>query len=641
MNDIKKVIKKTYNCIIPIGDLHFQKDNKREKEYKEMTNNVRENLEKINDLEHTLVVLTGDIYDKNNDISIYALDSLYYFIKKISEIVAVVLVYGNHDVNQCDENEKTIFDYIKKMVKCKNFQIFKESGIYEYDNIVFYVTNVFAKKVIQAKKDDFPNKIKIGIYHGQMKCGFYGKKYTDKSYSNSIFSIYDFSCYHFCICGDKHTYDIIGNLIYSGSLLRLDHSEKIYQRFLLTINIENWRGMPKILCTEYNLNYFDNFKDELQELLTKEELTIFECAIKEKNYDDYKKIANIIKLRNLRAVEEALCIKKYEIQSSYCFLSIEVKNGIYDLEKIEQKLTKFIRLKITLIDSDDRHVDDILHILEKEYEIIDLIIEESIKENKIIDELYKKNSLINQFESIIGKMDLTDECKEETTIMLNRLIDKINFEEHYKKKIEILNLKFANVYEYDQYEINFRNFNKLDEYTIKNSDFLFNIIIQAIYGESINGIPIKEIKFNENKDAMTEIILTINKIKYVITRNIICNDSFVKIVEIRNTKSTEIKCNDKKNKEKIIDNILCAKRHFIEATFLNDRSGFYFFESNTEEKINILSRLFDFYYVMKLRDIIKKEKEKEKENVCVEQLTKIMGKILELYQDYCMIYSIE
>src|SRR6185437_6934657 len=92
-----------------------------------------------------------------------------YFIKKLSKIMPVIMIMGNHDYNARNKDEENFLESVIKLVKKvrKNVYLLKDTGTYHYGNITFGATSIKDKnRIIKAKELKNGRKVKIALYHG-------------------------------------------------------------------------------------------------------------------------------------------------------------------------------------------------------------------------------------------------------------------------------------------------------------------------------------------------------------------------------------------------------------------------------------------------------------------------------------------
>src|SRR3989338_1686350 len=91
----------TNRKIIHISDIHIG-SGKRSKEYRDIFDKLGNEVSKIKPI---FVCITGDIFHHKVRYSGEDVDDFYYLMKKISSIVPIIMIPGNHDMNMNNNND--------------------------------------------------------------------------------------------------------------------------------------------------------------------------------------------------------------------------------------------------------------------------------------------------------------------------------------------------------------------------------------------------------------------------------------------------------------------------------------------------------------------------------------------------------
>jgi len=215
-------IRYIYHC----SDIHIY-SHQRHEEYLEVFENMNEILRKRVINKDSIMVIAGDIVHTFRTPSYKMIDIARKFIKKISEIIPVVLIAGNHDMSNKDEALTSLFDDIDKMY---NVIYLKDSGVYKLNNIKIGLTSVMDYKLINAKNIRSElNVKKIGLFHGMVNgsiaCN--GQMMDGENIGNKKIGISDFNGYDYVLLGDIHKHQYLKkNVAYSGSLIQQNHGEE-------------------------------------------------------------------------------------------------------------------------------------------------------------------------------------------------------------------------------------------------------------------------------------------------------------------------------------------------------------------------------------------------------------------------------
>lgn len=235
-DDGKTQIKYIYH----MSDIHIR-NTQRHVEYNEVFKRTYKKIEQLmmekpKKIQESLIVLTGDIMHTKTELSPEAIDIAYHFLKSLQDLATVILIPGNHD---CNLSNRDRMDALSPIVENnKNFDklfYLKQSGYYQYHNVVFGVTSIFDDNLMTASKIDKhkwnmikqQNKFKIALYHGAVHGAM-----TDVGYrmNNDQLLVQDFKGYDFVMLGDIHKYQYMDKketIAYAGSLIQQSHGESL------------------------------------------------------------------------------------------------------------------------------------------------------------------------------------------------------------------------------------------------------------------------------------------------------------------------------------------------------------------------------------------------------------------------------
>jgi DNA repair exonuclease SbcCD ATPase subunit/DNA repair exonuclease SbcCD nuclease subunit len=207
--------------ILHCGDLHaFQR--KRHEEFKTMVDKMCSLIEKEN---VDLVYVGGDVVDSKARLSPEQIEAVTYFYYKVSSLVPIIGIPGNHD---CDLKQKGSLDSLTPIVNNVNpvHPIFylKDSGVYNLYEIDWCVWSCLDNKhpdFSTAKKESY----KIGCFHGSVKgC------VTDSNWlmAGSEMSVEDFNECNNAFLNDIHKQQDFRNkeIAYSGSWYQVKIDEE-------------------------------------------------------------------------------------------------------------------------------------------------------------------------------------------------------------------------------------------------------------------------------------------------------------------------------------------------------------------------------------------------------------------------------
>jgi DNA repair exonuclease SbcCD nuclease subunit len=181
--------------IVHFSDLHIRlfKDHEL---YRNILNSC---LEEWKTIKPDRIVFTGDLVHSKNQMTPELVEFVAWLLTECASITKTILIIGNHDFL---ENNNTRLDALTPIIdSLKNDNIFyyKNSGIYEDDNINWCVYSLMNHN-IPPDIVKVEGKINIGLFHGSIQ-GLYtdiGYKFED-GYDTSKFKGCDL-----VLCGDIH-----------------------------------------------------------------------------------------------------------------------------------------------------------------------------------------------------------------------------------------------------------------------------------------------------------------------------------------------------------------------------------------------------------------------------------------------------
>jgi len=160
-----------YDYILHISDIHIEKNTKRHEEYREVFQNLYNQIDDLLSKGTKLVIaVLGDVVHEKIDLSSDNVVLGKNFLKNLSKRAPTVVIAGNHDLL---ENNQTKSDSISALVddSMTNLYYFKYSGLYEIGSIVFCVSSLLDKKFLthNSIKHLIPNGKKcVALYHGMI-----------------------------------------------------------------------------------------------------------------------------------------------------------------------------------------------------------------------------------------------------------------------------------------------------------------------------------------------------------------------------------------------------------------------------------------------------------------------------------------
>lgn len=549
--------------IIHIADIHIKNDQSNRDEYNFVFNNLYESIKNLDNLKSTIIVLCGDIFDNKTNLKPESIDLLKDFFYNLGNITDVVTILGNHDQNS--NNSKSldaISPIINKGLNTKfRVLLLKNSGIYEYSNLLFGVTDIHSESV--TKMDFETDKIKINLYHGYIHGA---KLQNDMCHMVGKFNQTDFVSGDYTLLGDIHKFQYLNKnktMAYPGSLLQMNYGEDLYNHGYILWNLQ--KKNSEFIKINNNYAYYTieidsgKLKNEIDKNLPKNiRLRVF---YNDTNYEKREEIINKIREKyNLIQVDEIKQIKGLTVDFND---SNKKMQEISSINSVNELIIKYIK------DNDT--------------------------ETKISKERIK-------------------EISEE----LDSITKKINYNfEKTKKKIKILKLSFNNMFIYgENNSIDFRNLNKIIGLVAENKKgktSLIDCILFSIWSESDRTISNIDIIKHGTKKMTSEVILSINDIIYKITRQSnqskgrLYNDVILAELDKETFEEKNVTESDKKKTEEKILELFGNPEDFTLLSIITQDNPINFLTMKDTEKKALLNRMFNLEIIKDVNKEVNRE----------------------------------
>ena len=239
------------NYIYHLADIHIR-PLERHHEYKEVFNYLYEYLKIQNNLKESLIVICGDIIHEKDKLTPELIILFREFINTLSSFTDVILFSGNHDLIENNKNRRPNLDALTVDLDNKKIFYLKNSGLYEYGNIIFSLVSLEDKgNIIKYENND---KIKIALYHGMLK---------EVEHSKESISENDFSDFDYTLLGDVHERRFFTekkNIAYPGSLIQQNFGESYENHGLIKWDLIKKIGEEVDIKNNYGyITITDNF----------------------------------------------------------------------------------------------------------------------------------------------------------------------------------------------------------------------------------------------------------------------------------------------------------------------------------------------------------------------------------------------
>ena len=129
--------------IYHISDIHIRLQ-KRHDEYKKVFSNLYKQLKEDVGKSKCVIVITGDILHSKTELSPECVSITADFFQKLSKIMPLIIMAGNHDANINNNNRlDSLTPIVEKVISKSQCYYLRQSGYYRFGNIVFGLTSVF------------------------------------------------------------------------------------------------------------------------------------------------------------------------------------------------------------------------------------------------------------------------------------------------------------------------------------------------------------------------------------------------------------------------------------------------------------------------------------------------------------------
>lgn len=526
-----------FQYIFHISDIHIRYGDRFKSRYDEYIQVFHNLINKIQSVFHkyphitpnnSLIVLTGDIFDKKGTLSNYSLDMYQNLIYSLTQITFVILIPGNHDIIQQDDKGPCILSVIKDMSSnLTRLYILDTTTTLTIDNVGFTtvsITDAVDSTTTCERKQELPlfptnfNKepeYVIALFHGTFTNSYYDHNRTTE---NNPLKTYPYEWtkeFKYLMLGDihlrQHHVNSFGTLCaYSGSLVQQNFGEDIIDHgFLLwdlhkhsvkAFNVYNPKGF--LYAVFHNQKWYIQYRNNNIDIYEAVKLTNFpkdiQVRIKSNNYtlNDQQELIKIFNQYNI----------KYNILSSRLFTKPNYDNPNYDNPNI---LTEYVQ-------SAPNNFNDpklLLDYFQSNLETFKLNNEHI---ELLSDWISNFNNLILNPDKLPSNLkNIASSLNEDIQRNINSLNDITNPQEYYHS-FTIKYMSWNNINCFGQQPSSWINFNELSSNIVninapngRGKSTIFNVICLAIWGSLAveKKIPIPNSFINNDKDAANTLIV--------------------------------------------------------------------------------------------------------------------------------------
>ena len=194
------------DSIAHISDIHIRLF-KRHDEYRLVFSNLYNDLKAwASKYKNGLIVITGDIVHSKTDMSPEMISVTSEFLQTISTIAKTIVIAGNHDCNLSNNNRLDALTPIINNINSQNLIYFKNSGVYQIDNIGFGVYSILGDPSQWPAAKDVGGTCKIALYHGPVLSAKTDIGYTVNSHA---INLNRFDGYDIVMLGDIHKHQTL------------------------------------------------------------------------------------------------------------------------------------------------------------------------------------------------------------------------------------------------------------------------------------------------------------------------------------------------------------------------------------------------------------------------------------------------
>jgi DNA repair exonuclease SbcCD ATPase subunit/DNA repair exonuclease SbcCD nuclease subunit len=401
-DDSNKIIKK----IIHIADIHIRLST-RHVEYNEVFEEFYIELVRIKLSEpDCLVCLCGDLLESKDELKPDTIFHTWNFLKNISLIFPLIIISGNHDRIEQNDNKYDSIQAILDDRPIENIYYLQNTGVYIYNNVIFGVNSIVDKvnlnvetldNLLLEKNPEIYNKYqkdqikKICLYHGAV----------ENATNNFNFLIpgckklNDFGPYDYIMLGDIHKYQYLNpekTVAYCSSMISQNMSETDKYHGYLEWDILEKKSSYHILSNPYA-----NHKINIRSLLDEDNKLNMKLVEKHLSYI----LGGTLKIEVEESKDELIDKNsiKYQIEKYIPKLTIWFAT-IYDKTKPikSNELTELT--EIEPINDDqimESNQDQIMDELKIKDDKMDLLIKKYLREKENITEENLMNTIMEYF----------------------------------------------------------------------------------------------------------------------------------------------------------------------------------------------------------------------------------------------------
>lgn len=575
MVELQSEVDYTITKIFHLADIHirnFIRHSEYDYVFKKTFDYIKENAD-----EHSLIVLAGDIVHSKNEMTPELIEMVTKLFNYCVDICPTIVIAGNHDTNLNNSNRMDALTPIVNAINNRNLHYFKDSGLYEFNNVVFSVYGILDDESNWVPANQIHgDKFKIAMYHGPIASAIMNETSTVDSdiinSHNKNISIFD--GFDLTLLGDIHVFQYLNlekTIAYPGSHIQQNFGEDLVHGFIewdipektsKFIPIQNEIAFYTINVSE-NEVINPNLKEEINSL--------------PKN----------LKLR----------IKYFKTSETY----------IHDL--IQKFKGKFNIVELTLIKQDDNQI----HELSNKYTFNN--VRSPKVQNELIDEWTSLNNIELQHNTIDDIKNLNNDLLTDIRMIDNNVSHDLMWKP--------ISFDFSNMFSYGpDNHIDFTTLNGLVGLFAANASgksSLLDAMTYCLFDKSPRSTKSIDVLNNKSDFFTCKFLFELNSIIYGIERSgKFANkkqDSVkvdVKFYKIENGEEISLNGNERDSTNKNIRDIIGNYDDFLLTTLSSQNDNKNFIFKSQRERKELLNSFLDIKFFDELY-VISKERLKERD----------------------------
>lgn len=269
--------------VIHIADIHIP-NNDEKRPFQELVKSaLRKIIETVKPYgkDEVRIVISGDVFHNKVRLSNEAVSNFHFLLNYMNQIAKTYVIAGNHDMLENNQDRMDsitpTFDisgvypnvvYLDKTLGYK-------SGCVVDDNVIFALYSMhdkFAVPDIPSAKEECPNAVVVGLYHGDMAGAV-----TDAGHMSE--SGIDTDVFRECdvvMAGHIHKYQTIKKngvpIVYAGSLFQQNFGENTTMHGFVKWDMETLEYEHVSIDTDYRyfklcVRDYDDVKNDVEEIM--------------------------------------------------------------------------------------------------------------------------------------------------------------------------------------------------------------------------------------------------------------------------------------------------------------------------------------------------------------------------------------